>query len=140
MNLKNLKRTKEYMLDMFEKYQYPTRIAKAMGITRERARQLLKLYRIPYKKMPWKETDRGIVLTKQKRLKTREKIKAQRQKLAQQKKQKQIRDSLICGLYRKSLYTQRELGRKFNLEQAYINIILRNNGLLYRDRNKWRNK
>jgi len=128
------------MLDMFEKYQYPTRIAKAMGITRERARQLLKLYRIPYKKMPWKETDRGIVLTKQKRLKTREKIKAQRQKQIQQKRQKQIRDDLICCMYKKDIYTQRELGYIFDLKQAYINYILRNNGLLYRDRNKWRNK
>jgi hypothetical protein len=136
--MKNLKRTKAYMLDMYEKYRYPTRIAKAMGLTRERARQLLKLYKIPYKKMPWAETDRGIILTKEKILKTREKIKAQRQKQIQQKRQKQRRDKLICDLYRKNLYTQRELGSIFSLKQAYIIIILRNNGLLYRDRNKWR--
>ena len=105
-----------------------------MGVTRERVRQLLALYKIPHKNMPWSETDRGIEMAQQKLLKEHKKIEA-REYLQQQL---QDRNQMICTIYKKGRTTQRELGRMFNLEQAYINIILRKNNLLYRDRKRWR--
>jgi len=124
------------MLDMVKKYKYPLKIAEVMGLTRERVRQILIFFKIPNKKMPWSETNRGIKIIKLSDLKKRKKI----EKLNLKIKKRQNRDKKICSIYKKGKYTQKELGQVFNLEQAYINIILGRNGLLYRNRKKWMKK
>ena len=124
------------MLKLLNKYHYPIKIAEALGLSRQRVQYIFKVNKIPYKKMPWSETDRGIDMLQKKLSKEHKKTEA----FKELQQELQDRNQMICTIYKKGRTTQRELGRMFDLKQAYINIILRNNGLLYRDRNKWRHK